>query len=96
MSYQGATKTTMEEKTLIQERLNGYCLRSLTSGEEFPLVDEILVGREAECQIPLNSGHISRYHAKLTLTPNGVMVEDLRSTNGTFINGRRISSPQMV
>lgn len=96
MSYQGATHNTMNDKTLIQDRPSGYCLRSLQTGEEFPLVEEMLIGREVECQIALNSGHISRYHAKVTQTPAGVMVEDLRSTNGTFINGRRISSPQML
>lgn len=94
MSYRGAINNTMNDKTLIQDKNSGYCLRSLKTGEEFPLVEEMLVGREVECQITLNSGHISRYHAKLTLTPDGVVVEDLRSTNGTFINGRRISAPQ--
>ncbi len=86
----------MNEKTLMQNRTSGHCLRSLKTGEEFYLVDEMLVGREVECQIALNSGHISRYHAKLTLTPKGVLVEDLSSTNGTFINGRRISEPQIL
>ena len=96
MSYQGATQNPMNDKTLIQNQPSGYCLRSLQTGEEFPLVEEMLIGREVECQIALNSGHISRYHAKVTQTAAGVMVEDLRSTNGTFINGRRISSPQML
>lgn len=96
MSYQGATHKPMDDQTLIQEKASGYCLRSLQTGEEFPLVQEMLVGREVECQIALNSGHISRYHAKITHTPAGVMVEDLRSTNGTFINGRRISAPQLL
>lgn len=96
MSFQGATHNPMTDDTLIQEKSSGFCLRSLQTGEEFPLVNEMLVGREVECQIALNSGHISRYHAKISQTPAGVVVEDLRSTNGTFINGRRISSPQTL
>lgn len=96
MSNRGANTTMMNDKTLFQEKAGGYRLRSLRTGEEFPLVQEMLVGREVECQIALDSGHISRYHAKLTLTPAGVVVEDLRSTNGTFINGRRISAPQTL
>ncbi len=96
MSYQGATPNSMNDKTLIHDKASGYCLRSLQTGEEFPLVQEMLVGREVECQISLNSGHISRYHAKITQSPVGIVVEDLRSTNGTFINGRRISSPQTL
>ena len=97
MSYPGAIDNSMNENTLIQDKSSGYCLRSLKTGEEFPLQQEMLVGREVECQITLDSGHISRYHAKLTLAPDGgVVVEDLRSTNGTFINGRRISAPQTL
>ena len=96
MSEQGARQDTMNDSTLFQDKASGYRLRSLKSGEEFPIGQEVLVGREVECQISLDSGHISRYHAKLSLTPDGVMVEDLRSTNGTFINGRRISAPQSL
>ncbi len=96
MSNRGAHSNMMNDKTLFQEKAGGYRLRSLKTGEEFPLVQEMLVGREVECQITLDSGHISRYHAKLTQTPAGVVVEDLRSTNGTFINGRRISAPQTL
>lgn len=96
MSYQGATPKPMEDATLIQEKNGGFCLRSLQTGESFPLAQEMLIGREVECQISLNSGHISRYHAKITRTPTGIMVEDLRSTNGTFVNGRRISQPQLL
>lgn len=97
MTTRGANSHTMNDSTLFQSQPGGYRLRSLKTGEEFPLNKELLVGREVECQISLNSGHISRYHAKLTLTPDGiVMVEDLRSTNGTFVNGRRISAPQKV
>ncbi|HVL02461.1 MAG TPA: FHA domain-containing protein [Dongiaceae bacterium] len=86
----------MNDQTLFQDTPGGYRLRSLKTGEEYPVTQEMLVGREVECQISLDSGHISRYHAKLSLTPEGVMVEDLRSTNGTFINGRRITAPQTL
>lgn len=96
MSYKSATHSSMEDNTLIHQKSSGYCLRSLQTGEEFVLDREMLVGREVECQITLNSGHISRYHAKLMLVDDTVVVEDLRSTNGTFINGRRIHSPQTL
>ena len=96
MSYQGATPQAMDDATLIQEKNGGFCLRSLQTGESFPLAQEMLIGREVECQISLNSGHISRYHAKISRTPTGIMVEDLRSTNGTFVNGRRITQPQLL
>jgi pSer/pThr/pTyr-binding forkhead associated (FHA) protein len=87
----------MHDSTLMPTKASGFKLRSLQDGAEFPLSSEdVLVGREVECQISLDSGHISRYHAKLSLINGGVVIEDLRSTNGTFINGRRISTPQTL
>lgn len=74
-----------------------FLLRSLQDGNEISLTRQnSLVGRELECDISLDSGHISRYHAKLILEQDGVIVEDLNSTNGTYINGRRINKPEWL
>lgn len=73
-----------------------WVLRAMDSGREFALHGEMLVGREAECQIPVLSGHISRYHAKIRVTHTGVVLEDLHSTNGTFVNGRRLTAPKVL
>lgn len=95
MTRNQVQQIAMNESTLIQQNSSSFKLRSTNGNQEFSLNQpEILVGREVECQIALKSGHISRYHAKITLMPQEVVVEDLRSTNGTFINGRRITSPQ--
>lgn len=80
----------MEDATLIKRIDTPFILRAKANGEEFPLRGEMLVGREAECAIPLNSGHISRYHAKINVSHNGIYIEDLQSTNGTSVNGRKI------
>lgn len=80
----------MEDATLIKRGNQAFVLRALANGEEYPLQGEMLVGREMECAIALNSGHISRYHAKINVSPNGVYIEDLHSTNGTFVNGQKI------
>lgn len=80
----------MEDATLIKRGHQTFVLRALASGEEYLLQGEMLVGREVECAITLNSGHISRYHAKINVSPNGVYIEDLHSTNGTFVNGQKI------
>lgn len=80
----------MEDATLIKRGHQPFVLRAVTSGDEYLLQGEMLVGREVECAIALNSGHISRYHAKINVSPNGVYIEDLHSTNGTFVNGQKI------
>ncbi|AGA90320.1 ABC-type multidrug transport system, ATPase component [Thioflavicoccus mobilis 8321] len=53
---------------------------------------EMVVGRLAGCDLPIDSPLISREHARLSLQPDGVYIEDLKSTNGTWVNGRRIDS----
>lgn len=77
----------MEDATLVKRTQDLFILRAKVGGKEFPLHGEMLVGREAECSIPLDSGHISRYHAKINVSGNSVYIEDLQSTNGTFVNG---------
>ena len=52
----------------------------------------MLVGREVECAIMLHSRQISRYHAKILVAANQVFVEDLHSSNGTYVNGKKIDA----
>lgn len=84
----------MDDATLVKYSAS-YVLRAqsdadVCSGKVFPLRGEMLVGREQECAISLNSSHISRYHAKINVSSGGVYIEDLLSTNGTYVNGQRI------
>ncbi len=58
----------------------------------FP-TQEIIVGRDPSCDHVFDHPMVSRQHAKLTRTRAGVTVEDLGSSNGTFVNGQRISAP---
>lgn len=48
------------------------------------------LGRSKECDISLGVAHLSRKHAKLIVTEQGLSVEDLGSSNGTFVNGQKI------
>jgi S-DNA-T family DNA segregation ATPase FtsK/SpoIIIE len=64
------------------------------SGRRFPLHRGVYVlGRDATCTIPLDDETASRRHLQLTIGADGVMAEDLGSTNGTFVEGRRITGP---
>jgi ABC-type multidrug transport system ATPase subunit/ABC-type multidrug transport system permease subunit len=49
------------------------------------------VGRDPNCDIPLDFPMVSWRHARLTRTPEGILVEDLGSRNGTYLNGVRIT-----
>lgn len=65
------------------------------SGTEYGRVialeeDRIVVGRGAECHIVLAESEISRQHARLRRVGGGYLLEDLASSNGTFVNGVRV------
>jgi pSer/pThr/pTyr-binding forkhead associated (FHA) protein len=49
-----------------------------------------VIGRAPECAVRLDESGISRMHARLMPTADGVQLEDLGSTNGSFINGKRV------
>lgn len=54
---------------------------------------EIHIGRDAQNDIVIAEADISRRHARLTRSEHGYVIEDLGSTNGTFINGQRLTTP---
>ena len=58
--------------------------------------DRLLIGRGAECDVVIPDRQISRQHARLVRTPQGIVVEDLGSKNGTHVNGSRIVSPTLL
>lgn len=80
----------MEDATVVKRTDTPFILRAKSDGQEFPLRGEMMIGREVDCAIALNSGHISRYHAKINVSHSGIYIEDLQSTNGTSVNGRKI------
>jgi pilus assembly protein CpaF len=58
--------------------------------------DEVTLGRLAGNDLVLNKGNVSKYHARFVLKDGKYIVVDLKSTNGTFINGKKIGAPQVV
>jgi pSer/pThr/pTyr-binding forkhead associated (FHA) protein len=67
-------------------------LSGLLAGKEFTLEQnrEYDVGRDEILEIPLDDPTVSRRHARLRVSEGGVMVLDLRSSNGTFLNGEQV------
>ena len=53
---------------------------------------ELTVGRAPSCNVVIASGLISKVHARLQRTANQVVLQDLQSINGTFVNGARVES----
>lgn len=70
---------------------------SALEGEQQWLIDrELIAGRDSACDLVLEKGQASRQHAKFSPAADGVLVEDLQSTNGTFVNDQRISAPTLL
>ncbi|HKI95428.1 MAG TPA: adenylate/guanylate cyclase domain-containing protein [Gemmatimonadales bacterium] len=73
--------------------MNAYKLSS-TAGDQtvdVPPGVTLVVGRAATSDVPVYDPTISRRHAEVTLTEDGLTVRDLGSSNGTFLNGSRIT-----
>jgi DNA-binding winged helix-turn-helix (wHTH) protein len=66
------------------------------NGERFPINANMVVGREDTCDIVISSRQVSRVHARLTLTTQGIELEDLDSKNGTHCNGKLIDEPILL
>jgi pSer/pThr/pTyr-binding forkhead associated (FHA) protein len=82
-----------DRSTRIRSTVPRYVLRGVsgpTFGRNFGIDGTITLGRQADCEVCIPLGEISRKHARLKPIANGVLVEDLDSANGTYINGKRI------
>jgi len=73
-----------------------FCLEPIDLDQAQPLAispSPCLVGRDAGCDLRIDFDRVSRHHARLTVHDDGIEVEDLDSTNGTFVELRRIDRP---
>jgi pilus assembly protein CpaF len=58
--------------------------------------NEITIGRLAGNDIVLAKGNVSKYHSKIVSKDGKLIVLDMKSTNGTFVNGKKIGAPQVL
>ncbi len=68
-----------------------------TPGKVYELKqDEITIGRDIGNTIVINDAEISRRHARMVMQAGSYVLEDLGSTNGTFVNGQRLIGPHVL
>jgi hypothetical protein len=69
----------------------------LQSGSTVDIVASGVVGRGPECAVSIDGDEFaSAQHARIDALPDGVWIEDLGSTNGTFVNGARVTSRRLL
>jgi FHA domain-containing protein len=66
------------------------------AGRQVPLTDAIDIGRDASTGLALDDEQVSRHHARVAGQGDLAVVEDVGSTNGTFVNGQPVEGPRAV
>lgn len=62
-------------------------------GKELEIQDVSVLGRSADADVLLDDPYASDFHMRLVAQENGLVLHDLGSTNGTYVNGRRVTAP---
>ena len=84
-----------DDRTRVRTALPRFLLRGVsgaTLGKTYAVTDNAIIGRQPDCDLPIPAEEVSRHHARLKVTPEGVLVEDMGSANGTWINDKRVQS----
>jgi len=66
------------------------------AGRQIPLSGTVLIGRDPSADVVVEDAEVSTRHASFAPSEGGAVVEDLGSTNGTFVNGSRVESVQAL
>ena len=66
------------------------------AGSQWSLAQELVAGRHAGCSVVLDEQFVSQQHAKFFVRGGSAFVEDLGSTNGTWVNGERATGQRPV
>jgi pSer/pThr/pTyr-binding forkhead associated (FHA) protein len=85
-------------QTKVRAAVPKFVLRGVSGaafGKTYPVPGPVVIGRQQDCDISVPTEEISRRHAQVKPTADGLLVEDLGSANGTFINGKRVQTGLM-
>lgn len=63
------------------------------AGLDFTVTDATVLGRSDEADIVIDDPYASEFHLRLVASEGGLTLHDLGSTNGTYLNGRRVTAP---
>ncbi len=87
-----------DNRTRVRMALPKFILRGVSGayfGKTYPLRGATIIGRHSECHICVNADGISRKHAQIDAEATGLVVTDLGSSNGTFVNGKKVEKADL-
>ena len=85
-------RSSVRRKSFGLEVIESVSNSDLKAGSVVPIRGEVTIGRKQGNSLIIPDQHVSGQHAKIFIKNNTLYIEDLNSTNGTFINGERINS----
>jgi hypothetical protein len=89
--------STSDKQAISRRTLVGSMTGDGPAAPCFPLLeDEYTIGREPSNKIALSDGSVSSRHARVFRTPEGFVLEDLKSRNGTFVNGEPVKEKRLL
>mgnify|MGYP001818416257 FL=1 len=66
------------------------------SGETYKVEDVLMLGRSPQADIVVDDPYASEFHMRFVTGDEGLVLHDLGSTNGSYVNGRRVTAPQVL
>ncbi|MGB9586091.1 MAG: FHA domain-containing protein [Anaerolineales bacterium] len=86
-----------DSQALSSDLLPSISILELENGQSYQFKKmQIIIGRDLSCDLCLSDNTISAQHTRLAYHHNQWWIEDLKSTNGTFVNGVPVSEPIVV
>ncbi len=80
------------KKTESLPQADGWYLWNGDNGQRYEIKNGSVLGRASECSICISEPHLSRRHARFYFADDRLFIEDLQSSNGTFVNNRKIKT----
>ena len=95
-AFSGAAQDVSSEKRTPEPELPGRCWVTWRDHTRELVAGENILGRDPACEVWIDARGVSRRHARITVQANGVTVEDLASTNGTFVGSAKVKSARSI
>lgn len=83
-------KPTVSLKVVDDASWSLKALSTALASKTYNITGVTSLGRSKECDISLSLSHLSRKHAQLSVTSDGLEIVDLNSSNGTYVNGKKV------